>query len=106
LRAILIFVHRHPLEAYLQGVLPRALVEGRIVSIEGHLRMHRDALRRFFAARESSLTIHKLRSLCRTIQAMKPRLFRPDTAYLLKSAQYPKEELFNAIKEGLDHAYR
>jgi hypothetical protein len=68
--------------------------------------MHRDALRRFFAARESSLTIHKLRSLCRTIQAMKPRLFRPDTAYLLKSVQYPKEELFNAIKDGLDHAYR
>ena len=29
LRAIVIFVHRHPVEAYLQGVLPRAFVEGR-----------------------------------------------------------------------------
>jgi hypothetical protein len=25
---------------------------------------------------------------------------------LAKSVQYPQEELFNAIKEGLDHAYR
>jgi hypothetical protein len=47
LRAIVIFVHRHPVEAYLQGVLPRALVEGPTVSIEGHLRMHRDALKTF-----------------------------------------------------------
>jgi hypothetical protein len=31
--------------------------------------------------------------------------FPSDIAYL-KSVQYPKEELFNAIKEGLDYAYR
>jgi hypothetical protein len=37
LRAIVFFVHRHPVEAYLRGVLPRALLEGRTVSIEGHL---------------------------------------------------------------------
>jgi hypothetical protein len=24
----------------------------------------------------------------------------------LKSVQYPQEELFNATKDGLDHAYR
>ena len=42
-----VFVHRHPVEAYLQGVIPRALEDGRTVSIEGHLRMHRDSRKTF-----------------------------------------------------------
>lgn len=45
--AVVIFVHRHPVETYLEGVLPRALEEGRTVCIAAHLRMHRDSLKTF-----------------------------------------------------------
>jgi hypothetical protein len=36
-KVILIFVHRHPVEAYVDGVLPRALEQGRTVPIQAHL---------------------------------------------------------------------
>lgn len=48
----MIYVHRNPVEAYLNGVIPRALEQGRTVSIEGHLRMHKDS-------RETFLKIQK-----------------------------------------------
>jgi hypothetical protein len=49
-KVIVIFVHRHPVEAYLQGVLTRAIEQGRTVPIDGHLRMHRDSLSTFLKA--------------------------------------------------------
>jgi len=105
LRAIVIFVHRHPVEAYLQGVLPRALVEGRTVSIEGHLRMHRDALKTFLRCQRAFADNSQAAFLVLNNTGHEAEAFPSDIAYL-KSVQYPKEELFNAIKEGLDYAYR
>jgi hypothetical protein len=105
LRAIVIFVHRHPVEAYLQGVLPRALVEGRTVSIEGHLRMHRDSLKTFLRCQKVFADNSQAAFLVLNNTGHETEAFPSDIAYL-KSVQYPKEELFNAIKEGLDYAYR
>ena len=105
LRAIVIFVHRHPVEAYLQGVLPRALVEGRTVSIEGHLRMHRDSLKTFLRVQRAFANHPKAAFLVLNNTGHETEAFPADIAYL-KSVQYHQEELFTAIKEGLDHAYR
>jgi hypothetical protein len=105
LRVIVIFVHRHPVEAYLEGVLPRSLVEGRTVSIEGHLRMHRDALKTFLRCQRFFAESPRAAFLVLNNTGHEAEAFPSDIAYL-KSVQYPQEELFNAIKEGLDHAYR
>jgi hypothetical protein len=105
LRVIVIFVHRHPVEAYLQGVLPRALGEGRTVSIEGHLRMHRDSLKTFLRCQRVFADNPQAAFLVLNNTGHEAEAFPSDIAYL-KSVQYPKEELFHAIKEGLDHAYR
>ena len=105
LRVIVIFVHRHPVEAYLDGVLPRSLVEGRTVSIEGHLRMHRDALKTFLRCQRFFVESPQAAFLVLNNTGHEAEAFPSDIAYL-KSVQYPQEELFNAIKEGLDHAYR
>lgn len=42
-----VFVHREPAEALTRGVLPRAMSEGRVVSLEAHARMYRDAAENF-----------------------------------------------------------
>jgi Zeta toxin len=42
-----LFVHRDPVEALTGGVLPRAMEEGRIVDLEAHARMYRDAAENF-----------------------------------------------------------
>ncbi len=42
-----IFVHREPLDALIRGVLPRAMSEGRVVDIDAHARMYRDAAENF-----------------------------------------------------------
>ncbi len=41
------FVHRDPVEALTGGVLPRAMIEGRVVDLEAHARMYRDAAENF-----------------------------------------------------------
>jgi hypothetical protein len=41
------FVHRDPVEALTGGVLPRAMVDGRVVSLEAHARMYRDSAENF-----------------------------------------------------------
>jgi len=41
------FVHRDPVEAFAGGVLPRAMMEGRVVDLEGHARTHRDSAENF-----------------------------------------------------------
>jgi heavy metal sensor kinase len=43
----ILFVHRDPVEALTGGVLPRAMDEGRIVDLEAHARMYRDAAENF-----------------------------------------------------------
>lgn len=46
-KVIVVFVHRYPVAAYIKGVIPRALEQGRTVPIDGHLRMHKDSIKTF-----------------------------------------------------------
>lgn len=43
----IVFVHRNPVEALTGGVLPRAMDEGRVVGLDAHARMYRDAAENF-----------------------------------------------------------
>jgi 2'-5' RNA ligase len=47
-----VYVYRDPVDAWINGVLPRADESGRPVSIEGHLASHRDALKTAIALSE------------------------------------------------------
>ena len=42
-----IFIHRNPVEGLTDGVLPRAMDEGRVVGLDAHARMYRDAAENF-----------------------------------------------------------
>jgi hypothetical protein len=103
-KAVIVFVHRHPVEAYLEGVVPRALLEGRTVPITGHLRMHRDSLRRFlrvqaaFAAdRRASFTV--LNNTGHPAEAF------PIEVDYLRNVKYGWTEIREIIREGLGYLY-
>lgn len=102
--AVVIFVHRHPVESYLQGVLPRALEEGRTVSISGHLRMHRDSLKTFLRVQRAFAENPKAAFTVLNNTGHATEALPADISYL-KRVKYDQHEIFNAIKEGLDHAY-
>ena len=51
-RVDVVFVHRDPVKALTGGVLPRAMEEGRVVGLDAHARMYRDAARNFASLRE------------------------------------------------------
>ncbi len=103
--AVVIFVHRHPVESYLQGVLPRALEEGRTVSINAHLRMHRDSLKTFLRVQRAFAENSKAAFTVLNNTGHAAEAFPADISYL-KGVKYDQDEIFNAIKEGLDYAYR
>lgn len=101
----MIYVHRNPVEAYLNGVIPRALEQGRTVSIEGHLRIHKDS-------RETFLKIQKLLqdndNVGFTVLANtghESESFETDLGYL-RSIQYDDPAVLATIRKGLDDAYR
>ena len=103
--AVVIFVHRHPVESYLQGVLPRALEEGRTVSINAHLRMHRDSLKTFLRVQRAFAENPKAAFTVLNNTGHAAEAFPADISYL-KGVKYGQDEIFTAIKEGLDYAYR
>lgn len=103
--AIVIFVHRHPVESYLQGVLPRALDEVRTVSIIAHLRMHRDSLKTFLRVQRAFSGNPKAAFMVLNNTGHATEAFPADIGYL-KGVKYDQDEIFKAIKEGLEHAYR
>jgi hypothetical protein len=102
----ILFVHRHPIEAYLKGVIPRAQREGRTVPIDGHLRMHGDAikvvrkaLKKYrdnpkFAVVISNNTGHEAEASTITAGVVE----------YLNGIRYDNAELLRAIRQGLDHA--
>jgi hypothetical protein len=103
---VILFVHRHPIEAYLKGVIPRATREGRTVSIEGHLRMHSDsvkvvrkALKRY--AQNPQVGIVVLNNTGHEVEASPVTV---DPIEYMNGIRYDGEELRRAIREGLDHA--
>jgi hypothetical protein len=103
-KVIVIFVQRHPVEAYLQGVLPRSLEQGRTVPIEGHLRMHRDARKTFLKMRNTFVFNKNVSFMVLSNTGHESEAFAADIDYL-KAIQYDQGALGTAIKEGLDNAY-
>jgi len=103
---VILFVHRHPIEAYLKGVIPRAVREGRTVSIEGHLRMHRDAVK----VVRKALKTYALNPqvgivvLNNTGHEVEVSPVTVDPIEYMNGIRYDSEELRRAIKEGLDYA--
>ncbi len=102
---VVIFVHRHPVESYLQGVLPRALEERRTVSIGAHLRMHGDSLKTFLRVQRAFAENPRAAFAVLNNTGHAAEAFPADINYL-KGIKYDQYEIVNAIKEGLDYAYR
>lgn len=97
-----IFVHRHPVEAYIKGVIPRALEQGRTVPIHGHLRMHKDSIEAFLKAsrhysRNQNVSFGVLNNTGHELET-----FRTTVDYL-KSVKYDSDVLEAAIRKGLDN---
>ena len=103
--AVVIFVHRHPVEAYLEGVLPRALEEGRTVCIAAHLRMHRDSLKTFLRVHRAFAANPRAAFMVLNNTGHETEAFPSDITYL-QGVNYKQEDVFKAIKEGLEDAYR
>ena len=103
--AVVIFVHRHPVEAYLEGVLPRALEEGRTVCIAAHLRMHRDSLKTFLRVHRAFAANPRAAFMVLNNTGHEAEAFPSDITYL-QGVNYKQEDVFKAIKEGLEDAYR
>jgi hypothetical protein len=97
------FVHRHPVEAYLQGVLPRALEEGRTVPIEKHLRMHGDSLKTFLWLQRQYKSNPFVVFVILINTGYPAEVLSGDLDYL-KAIEYDKAALITAIKEGLQRA--
>jgi hypothetical protein len=102
----ILFVHRHPVEAYLKGVIPRAVRAGRTVSIDGHLRMHSDAVK---VVRKALKTYAQnaqvaIVVLNNTGHEAEVSPVTADPIEYVNGIRYDSEELRRAIKEGLDYA--
>lgn len=103
-RAVIIFVHRHPVEAYLEGVVPRALMEGRTVPITGHLRMHRDSLSSFLEAHKAFAADPRIAFKVLNNTGHPAEAFPLDLDYL-RNVKYKWLEIHDVIKRGLDGLY-
>ena len=103
-RAVIIFVHRHPVEAYLEGVVPRALMEGRTVPITGHLRMHRDSLSSFLEAHKAFAADPRIAFKVLNNTGHPTEAFPLDLDYL-RNVKYKWLEIHDVIKRGLDGLY-
>jgi hypothetical protein len=99
-----IFVHRHPVEAYLQGVLTRAVEQGRTVPIEGHLRIHKDSLSTFLKVQQLLEDNENVAFMVLSNTGHESEAFRADIDYL-RAIKYDGDALFVAIRKGLDDAY-
>ncbi len=89
-KVAIIFVHRHPVEAYMQGVIPRALVEGRTVAIDAHLRMHSDSISTFLRINRKFADNKNVSCMVLNNTGHEIRSFAADIDYL-KSVKYDSD---------------
>jgi hypothetical protein len=99
-----IFVHRNPVEAYLEGVLPRALEQGRTVSIQGHLRMHKDSRGTFLKMQRRLQGNEKVAFTVLSNAGHESEVFKADVDYL-RAVTYDDDAVCAVIRKGLDDAY-
>lgn len=97
-----VFVHRHPVAAYMNGVIPRALEQGRTVPIDGHLRMHRDAIRTFLRAQRHYADNQNVSFVVLNNTGHEQESFRADVDYL-RNVKYDSDAIESAIRKALEN---
>ena len=101
-KVVVVFVHRHPVAAYIKGVIPRALGEGRTVPIHGHLRMHKDSIQSFLKCHRHFADNQDVSFIVLNNTGHEQESFRSTVDYL-KAVKYDAPVLEAAIRKGLDH---
>lgn len=99
-RAVVVFVHRHPVAAYIKGVIPRALEQGRTVPIDAHLRMHKDSIVTFLKVHRLFADNQNVSFIVLNNTGHEQESFAADVDYL-KSVKYDSPVLEAAIRKGL-----
>jgi hypothetical protein len=101
-QVVVVFVHRHPVAAYMKGVIPRALEQGRTVPIDGHLRMHKDAIRTFLKAYRYYADNQNVSFVVLNNTGHEQESFRADVDYL-RDVKYDSDAIESAIRKGLEN---
>ena len=101
-RAVVVFVHRHPVAAYIKGVIPRALEQGRTVPIHAHLRMHKDSIETFLKIQRQYVDNPNVSFIVLNNTGHEQESF-PATVDYLKDVKYDSPVLEAAIRKGLDN---
>ena len=101
-RAIVVFVHRHPVAAFIKGVVPRALEQGRTVPIHAHLRMHKDSIETFLKAQRNFADNLNVSFIVLNNTGHEQESFASDVDYL-KAVKYDSPVLEAAIRKGLQN---
>jgi hypothetical protein len=102
-KVVIIFVHRHPVESFLQGVITRAQFEGRTVAIEPHLRMHKDSISTFLKTSRSFKDNENVSCEVLINTGHELETYKADIDYL-KTVKYDSEELRKILQEELYNA--
>jgi hypothetical protein len=103
-KVVIIFVHRHPVEAYMQGVIPRAIKQGRTVPIDSHLRMHKDSISNFLKVMRTFKDNKNVSSLVLNNTGHEQETFLLGIDYL-RSVKYDSTELAATIQMELKNAF-
>jgi hypothetical protein len=101
------FVYRDPVDAFVNGVLPRAVEEKRAVTTSVHTDMHVDALRTL------ARTMNKYKNdpdveirVIKNDGVNKPVLIDAEAVYKLNQTRYNKNVLKGELNEKLEQAYK
>jgi hypothetical protein len=101
----IIFVHRHPVEAYMNGVLPRAHLQGRTVQVDAHIRMHKDSIKAFLRADKHYKDNKSVSFVVINNTGREQESFVTSIDYL-KSVRYDSTDLSATIQMELSNAYQ
>jgi hypothetical protein len=99
-KVVVVFVHRHPVAAYIKGVVPRALEQGRTVPIHAHLRMHKDSIATFLKLQRNFADNRNVSFIVLNNTGHEQESFATSVDYL-KAVKYDSPVLEAAIRKGL-----
>jgi hypothetical protein len=101
-KVVVVFVHRHPVAAYIKGVISRALEQGRTVPIHGHLRMHKDSIDTFLRCHRKFSGNQDVSFIVLNNTGHEQESFPASVDYL-KAVKYDAPVLEAAIRKGLEN---
>lgn len=103
-RVLIIFILREPVPAFTEGVLPRAVREGRTVPIDGHVRMHKDSLKTFLRLRKYYQGNQNVEFMVLSNTGAEGEVALGDVERL-NEVRYDTEELEHELQERLEREY-